>query len=66
MNASSIIRRPRDAAMWALAIAATALLGLSDARAEDPLSDIDSVEAFAEIFDADKGAPRIVLLLSPT
>ena len=36
------------------------------AEGYERLTDIENVEELAEVFDAGKGSPRLILLLSPT
>jgi hypothetical protein len=59
-----------------LALATTALAaacstrttasGTADTPAQVPLVAMPSVEQFAATFDADRGVPRLILLISPT
>jgi hypothetical protein len=47
-------------------IPSLALAGASHLKAAPELRDLRQIDDFKKLFNADKGLPRIVLLLSPT
>ncbi len=50
----------------ALALAACGGVGTESAGGDASVTELTSVDQLATAFDADKGKPRLVLLLSPT